>query len=299
MGISMKKGSRTSKWLVWAACLATMTAFFASDTAVVGASTASAQANVTVTPTRLVFEDRDRSEELVLLNRGNEAVTYRVALIGMHMTDEGSLERVEEPVGDQLFAHDLLRFAPRQVHIEPGQSQRIRVMVRKPPDLEEGEYRSHMLFQAVPDSSGDSDEEVEDDDQLALRLNIISGISIATIVRHGELSVDMEIEDLGLIEGDEETPGDELRFVLNRDGDRSVYGDIKAEYVPEGAEDAEETIVIGQRNGTAVYTPNEKRSIAVPITMPDGASTQGGRIVVTYSDRDSGEPLASEYFELP
>ncbi len=278
-------------------------AIFVVDVPVVGVSTAEAQPNVTVAPTRLVFEDRDRTEELVLLNRGDEAVTYRVSLIGMKMEDDGSLERIDEPGDGQQFAHELLRFAPRQVHLGPGESQRIRVSVRKPSDLEEGEYRSHMLFQAVPDTPAtDGDGTDEDDGELALRLNIISGISIAAIVRHGELSADIEIDDLDYVESDDEQMPDMLRFRLHRDGEQSVYGDLRAEFLPDGAGEAGdeevEPVTISRRNGTAVYTPNDSRDLEMPVHPPDDVELDGGRIVVTY-ETESGETLTTGDIELP
>lgn len=287
----------------WLATIGLIAAILLVDVPDLGISTATAQQNVTVTPTRVVFDERDRTKELVLLNRGNEEVTYRASLIGMKMTDEGSLERIDEPEDDQQFAHDLLRFAPRQVHLEPGESQRIRVSVRKPEDLEEGEYRSHMLFQAVPEARDDDGEDA-DGDQLALQLNIISGLSIPAIVRHGELSADVSMQDLEFVEQDDDATPDRVRMRLNRDGDRSVYGDIDVEFIPDQqtaddeSDEAPEPVMLARRGGTAVYTPNDWRDLEIPIQQPEDYSLDEGRIVVTYESDETGETLTSGEIEF-
>lgn len=256
-------------------------------------SVASAQ-NVTITPTRVTFEDRTRTEEITLVNRSNQEITYRLQLIAMKMTEDGDLERVEAPEQLQV-AHDMLRFAPRQVNIEPGQSQRVRMSVRKPAELDDGEYRSHLMFQAVPDAPDDDDETVEG---IAIRLNVISGVSIPIIVRHGELSADVDIDDLEFRTDDENPDLKSVAFRVDRDGDRSVYGDLTVRYIPEGAGANTEPIVVGRRNGTAVYTPNERRNLEVRLRTPEEVSLDGGILLVEYRDKDD-EVLATGRLELP
>ena len=38
----------------------------------------------------------------------------------------------------------MIRYAPRRVTVPPGGSQQIRILLRRPRDLEPGEYRSHL-----------------------------------------------------------------------------------------------------------------------------------------------------------
>lgn len=285
----------------WLAAIGLVVGVLLADVPLIGPSSAVAQQNVTIAPTRVVFEDRDRTEELVLFNRGEQDVTYRISLIAMEMDEDGGLDRIDdEPSDDLQLAHELLRFAPRQVHLEPGESQRIRMSVRKPAELDEGEYRSHLLFQAVPEARDDTDPETGDDD-LALRINLISGISIPAIVRHGELSADIDIRDLEFVPADGDGVRDRVRFSLNRDGDRSTYGEIDVEFVPDQPEattEQPEPITLTRRAGTAVYTPNERRNFEMPIDRPEDYSLDEGRIRVTYMSEESGEPLATTETEI-
>lgn len=271
-----------------------------SLTSVVGQGISEAQAgNVTVAPTRVVFEGRDRSEELVLLNRGSRAVTYRISVITMKMNDQGRLERLEEPEDGQKVADDLIRFAPRQVHLEPGVAQRVRVMVRKPADLEEGEYRSHMLFQAVPEAGPPPEASDVESGQLALRLNIISGLSIPIIVRHGELSAHAELQDLEFLESADDDQPDLLELQLLRSGERSLYGDLEVVFVAD-EEDAE-PVTVARRNGTALYTPNSQRPLQLALAPPEDIVLEKGRLVVTFTERseDGSGATATEELALP
>lgn len=296
----MKHGSTTKSTAVALTGILMFAVIAVWDVSEMSVTTASAQQNVTIAPTRVVFEERDRTQELVLFNQGSETVTYRISLVGMKMTGDGSLERLEQPEDGHLFAHDLLRFAPRQVQLEPGESQRVRMSVRKPEDLEDGEYRSHVMFQGVPNTD-DEDEFEASDEELALRLNIITGLSIPAIVRHGELSVDVDMEDVELVEGDPDAGvGDRVSMRLLREGDRSVYGDLRVEFIPDDAEQGGEAepVVIGRRGGTALYTPNEYRDISLGLTIPDEISLDDGRILVTYEEDETGETLTSKEVEL-
>lgn len=293
----------TPKYLRWGACLATVFGLFVVQALVGATPTAHAQGNVTIAPTRVVFEGRERSKELMLLNRGSETVTYRISLIQMSMTKEGKLVRADKPAGGEKFADKMLRFAPRQVHLKPGVAQRVRVMVRKPAELEDDEYRSHMLFQAMPKSAATVDQQV-DGGKLALRLNIVSGISIPVIVRHGKLSAKTKIKGLNFRQGKKLDEPDVLEFEMTRKGDKSTYGNLTVKFIPK-AEEAE-PITLAKLGGVAIYTTHELRKFEIPLKPPEGLDVaeamklEDGRIVVTYRERseDGGALLASEELSL-
>jgi len=102
-----------------------------------------------VAPTRLVFEGRKRSAELNLSNIGRARATYRITLVRMDMDEGGAFqEKALDPGAEGMQA--LFRFSPREVTLDPQESQTVRIQVRKPAELEAGEYRLHMVFRAVP-----------------------------------------------------------------------------------------------------------------------------------------------------
>ena len=53
----------------------------------------------------------------------------------------------------RLSAADLVRYSPRQVELAPGEVQTVRIQIRKPEGLKDGEYHSHLVFQGYLRSS--------------------------------------------------------------------------------------------------------------------------------------------------
>ena len=239
--------------------------------------------NVTITPTRVVFERRTRSEVISLLNNGSEPATYRVSVINMRMLDNGSFERIEDGAAreGEKFAKGMFRYAPRQVVLEPGAVQRLRILLRKPPELPEGEYRSHLFIQAIPkQGAGRSIEAGSAQGGFSIQLTIIPGVTLPVIVRHGNLSATATLSDFSLTPAGAGKSTPELFLRINRSGDRSLYGDLVATYYPAGQKNG---IVVSQINLIAIYTPNASRSVTMRLTVPEDVKIAGGRIEVTYS----------------
>ena len=92
----------------------------------------------------------------------------------------------------------LIRYSPRQVTLEPRVAQTVRVQLRLPADLPPGEYRSHLLFRAVPSAEA-APPTTSPAAELSIQLTAIYGISIPVIVRHGETSVTTTLSELDLV----------------------------------------------------------------------------------------------------
>ena len=233
-----------------------------------------------VAPTRVVFDDRTRSAQLSLANKGSETATYRISLINMRMDDNGQLVEVETPESDEKFAEKLIRYSPRQVVLEPGAAQAIRLLLRKSADLAEGEYRSHMLFRAIPEEGGVSVEAPAEPNAVSVNLIPVFGISIPVIVRHGNLSADVRVSDIQVLPTDEQNTLPRAAFTLVRDGAQSAFGDLHVTLEKAGSS----PVVLGQVMRLAVYTPNKSRRVTVPLRVPDGASLSGGTLKVVFTN---------------
>jgi len=233
-----------------------------------------------VAPTRVVFDDRTRSAQLSLANKGSETATYRISLINMRMDDNGQLIEIDRPGEGELFAENLIRYSPRQVVLEPGAAQTIRLLLRKPADLAPGEYRSHMLFRAIPEDGGVSVEAPADPNALSVNLIPIFGISIPVIVRHGDLSADVSLADIQVLPPDEQNTMPRAAFTLVRDGQRSAFGDLHVTLEKAG----ETPVVVGQIMRLAVYTPNKSRRVTVQLRVPDDTTLSGGTLKVVFTN---------------
>lgn len=253
-----------------------------------------------VSPTRVVFEGRDRAETLSLSNRGSTTATFRISIVNMVMDDNGELREVDPIPADLKTAEALIQYAPRQVVIPPGGTQAVRLSLRKPANLPDGEYRSHIFFRAVPpESAGQSVSSAgPQDNSLEIRLIPIYGITIPAIVRHGTLDLKVGIGPIALEDVD---GGKAAAFTLTRSGTRSSFGDIRIVYRRAAGG---EPLVVGQITRLAVYTPNASRKVLVPLQLPDGVTLGAGTLEVSYTAAAEegtapGTPLASQTLRLP
>ena len=112
----------------------------------------SAQAGIgdlLVAPTRIVL-DGGRGTEIILNNIGEDVATYRISVELRRMTPDGVLHDVTEPNAAEQLAQSMISYAPRRVTLAPREPQTIRISARAPKDIQDGEYRVHLLFRAVP-----------------------------------------------------------------------------------------------------------------------------------------------------
>ncbi len=242
-----------------------------------------------VAPGRLVFEGRKRSGELNLSNIGTTKSTYRISLVRMEMDEHGNFK--ELPVDPDLAGlQAMFRFSPREVVLEPQESQAVRIQIRKPAELPAGEYRLHMVFRAVPATPEPSTVPPPTPQGVSVTLIPIYGMAIPVIIRHGETSSKVTIADPRF--GDQRRS---LLFRLDRAGNQSVYGDLEATLLPASGPPK----VLAKAVGLAVYTPNPARHVTLPLPA-DVPLPPGSRIRITYSQplQDGGAKLAETFLPL-
>lgn len=252
-----------------------------------------AQGDLLITPRRVVFEGNKQIEEITLANTGQDTAFYSISFLQYHMTEDGSFDEITEPKPGQRFADPVLRYFPRSIELAPGESQVVRMQLRRLPNMEEGEYRSHLYFRAVPDERPLGEEDVlTDTTAIGIRLTPIFGISIPVIVRIGNLSASLSINGLAL----EKT--EKSRFVLktelNREGSKSIYGDLIADYFAPGVE----PVNVGLVRGIAVYTPNTLRRFSMPLNVPEWVDLSKGKLVVRFSSSNEAKPEVFDEKEL-
>lgn len=240
-----------------------------------------AQGDLLITPNRVIFEGRKQKEELNLINTGKETTTYSVSFVQRRMNEDGSFKIIEVPDSGQMFADPYLRIYPRQVTLESGEAQVVMLQCRRRPDMEAGEYRSHLYFRSEKDYVAlGSESAAKETKSLSVQVIPIFGMSIPIIIRSGEVSAQASLSDLKL-ENDTEN-NIYLSFVLNRTGNISVYGNLKVEYIPEHGKG----VVIGGKNGVAVYTNLNKRNVSIRLNKTSEVDFNTGTLRLSYNSRD-------------
>ncbi len=232
-----------------------------------------AHADLTIVPTRVVLEERDRNAVLTIVNRGDHAETFRLSWQHLRQLRDGRYQEIATPAADDLFADVMIRLSPRQITLEPGEQQIVRLLLRKPPDLPPGEYRSHLLFSAEPQVLGTPQ---ASSGAIGIELKVAYGLSIPVIVRHGPLSASASLSftwrrvDKMLA----------VTALIERQGNKSVYGDILVQYQPPQGE----PVTLRELQGLSVLPPSTEHEVPIDIAVPPELSLAHGRIKVTYRE---------------
>lgn len=212
-------------------------------------------AGLLINPKRIVLEERERAAALDLLNDGTEKSRYQIYFEQKVMREDGSIVDLENLDPDATYAKDMIRYSPRRVDIEPGARQTIRVAARRPKNLPEGEYVSHLVFKEIPIQSAAS--ENSEDEELSVVLKPKLKIAIPIIVRKGALSASAGIKDVRFVE--DEGANGAFVATLTRVGSVSLYGSVEV-YDYSGGQIGERLAV---SKGVGVYTEVAERSVTV------------------------------------
>ncbi|MDA0902162.1 MAG: hypothetical protein O3B09_01970 [Proteobacteria bacterium] len=246
-------------------------------------------ASLTVAPTRVEFEGRQRTSEVKLINKANVTTTYRISLQHLRMKDDGSYEQIEEgEANGEKFVDDIIRYSPRRVTLKPKEIQIIRLMIRKPKGMEAGEYRSHMLFQEEADPSFGADIEKKKgsgDGKIQIVLKPLFGISIPIIVKHGDISASAELE-VAELRTEKTADGEDKILTVNvkRSGNGSIFGNIIATFKPDGSDQEYE---VGFMSGVSALYPYKNRMVSARLDLTKVKNFKGTLNITLYG-REKG-----------
>ena len=93
---------------------------------------ATSMAKLLVTPTRIDLNNSNKVQALKLINESNEEVTYRIGYMYQNMNADGSYTKLtDEEIGKRSEIEKMVMYSPRQVTLEPKQTQTVRFALRR------------------------------------------------------------------------------------------------------------------------------------------------------------------------
>ena len=245
-------------------------------------SVSKAYADITITPTRVVFEDRDRFSEVTLVNSGNKAETYDIGWQFYRMFEgrEAPYELVESSVTEFDLTQHMV-YTPRRVTLAPGAKQKIRLALRRPPEVQPGEYRAHMTFKGVRDDLN-TDGQAATTTSAAVKINV--SYSIPVVFRAGEPDIAASIDNVSF----QRNPNNgllEALVTISRSG--SPYGVLGHLFVydPTGK-------VIGEISNAHIFPEIQTRIFKVPLTDESNISGGNIKLVLKHYSKDEGKIYA-------
>jgi fimbrial chaperone protein len=237
-----------------------------------------ANANLLINPTRVQLNPGDRSTELTLINTSNEATTYRLEWVEKLAKEGGGYnEMTPEQIAKFPVASSMLRFTPRNVTLQPNERQTIKLALRRPANLPAGEYRSHLLFKAMPSENAVNAPQ----NGQSMAVNIVLSFAIPVVVRQGELQYQVNAEDISLA-FDPKTKEAKVRVHMSRAGMHSVLGDISAYWTPKNGSE----ILIAKSTEYSIWTELSKTYADLNWVGTDFAFTDGKLRVVYEGSKD-------------
>jgi P pilus assembly chaperone PapD len=270
-------------------------------------------ANLNLTPRRVVFDRKKRTEAVYVFNQGNATATFDVALIDRVMLPSGEILPLADAAGKGAVAtaaaarvhsaKDLLIVTPSRLTLEPGKGKTIRIRATIPDGTEPIEYRSHLTVTTVPPADFGLTAEAAaaaQSNELVFRVQSVFGISIPLIVRGDALAA---AASLGPIRLDHQpmspdgskppVPTPVLVTEIRREGARSLYGNIEVR-----AGSGRNAQAIGAVRGIGIYAELDNREVRIPLSREPKA---GEPLSIVFIDDEikPGTELTRGSFSAP
>lgn len=240
-------------------------------------SSQQAYANLMITPTRVLFDDNNKTSVVTLLNSTKKTKTYRIELVNKIQQDTGKYVDISADASyPGQSARDFLRYSPRVVTIEPGKYQKIKLRLRLPAELSPGEYRTHLAMRVIDNDVQVNAQQSETAATEGMKASIIPRVSfsIPVIVRHGDVAMETKIKSVELLPSTNSKAKPSLGVEIQRTGNSSSFGLMNA-YMK--APNTNQVQKIGQLNNVALYTELESRQVKIPLwidSIPNNAVIQ-------------------------
>ncbi|MBQ4831898.1 molecular chaperone [Pseudoalteromonas sp. MMG010] len=235
-------------------------------------------ANLLISPTRVAFDERQRVEKIILINDSKQHQTYRLQWQEKIAKPEGGFYTLDDTMTNPKALSSMIRVSPSQVSLAPGERQIVKLALRKPKGLVAQEYRSHLLFRALPNDTSSSKEL-----NAGVNVNFILSYSIPIILRQGKLErPKVGIEDIKLVKA-ETNDVSSIRLTMSQTGQYSSFGSIEAFYTANNTSTETKVAIL---NGFSIF-PEIDKKIANVSLLEKGLLNLPGKLRVIYKGADN------------
>ncbi|RZM80107.1 fimbrial biogenesis chaperone [Pseudoalteromonas rubra] len=240
-------------------------------------------ASLMISPTRVVFDERQRHAKVFLINSSQEYKTYRLSFKEKRALPQGGYQDIASE-DNPMRLSELLRMTPKQVRLAPGERQVVKLALRRKRDMAEGEYRSHLFFQALPNGQ----EQAQPGG--GIRLNMIMSYSIPVIYRQSTSLPQVEIEQAQILRSDTGLY-DKVAITLKRNGNASSFGNLRVLWRQNQQAQWQQ---IALTNSYSIYPEVSRAQLQLTILKPQLLKNpRSGQLKVVY---DGGSEYAQQQF---
>jgi fimbrial chaperone protein len=231
-------------------------------------------ASLLVTPSRIAFDARDRSKEVILVNTSNQVRSYKLEWVNQRQNEKGEYVKLaDEELEAFGGAEQYLRFSPRRVTLQAGESQKVKLMARRRGNMPLPEYRSHLKFIALPPDLVNKTNEDSVGEGISMKLHLLLSYTIPVILRTESPSAKVSISNMTF--ADIATNRQVLSFQMDKTKATSVYGNFTVYHLLNGNEKA-----VGFLNGVNFFHEQEKVQMQIP--MHNKLTSVSGELKIVY-----------------
>lgn len=234
-----------------------------------------ASANLLVSPTRVVFEGKDRTKDIVLINTTNQERSYRVEWTEKTVNNRGKYIDIKEQESSSA-ASEYIRFSPRQVTLKPGERQVVKFMLRRNNSMQKPEYRSHILFTALPLRVSESQDSQQG---VSIKLNVLTSYSVPIMIRTIDPDGSISIDNINISRNKNDAPIIQVAF--SKTGSSSKTGNVNIYFQASGSGEEKK---VGILNGVNFF--HEASVLQLELPWLDYAGPVNGTLRAEYVGRD-------------
>jgi hypothetical protein len=220
----------------------------------------SSNANLALSEYRLLFDNKTKTNSLLLRNTSDNTMTFSIEITHQNMTKEGNLMPISEA---QMLGHSakkMLRYSPRRGKIKPRGVQAVRFNVRKPANIANGEYRSVLRIVSQMQKTNIND---------SLSVTPKIAYSIPIIIRHGQVFAEAQLKSPNLVM---QNGHPTMQFTIASEGNRSLFGNA---YIVDSKNNE-----IGRIDNIALYPPLKERLVYIPLV-----SATKGEVTIHFDEQ--------------
>lgn len=240
------------------------------------------KADLLITPTRVVFNEGERIEEVILVNSSNEDRSYALSWSHLIQKAGGDYRQLSEAErGTFLSASEYIRFTPRRLTLEPGQNQRIKLMLRPTSDIKGKELRSHLKFTVIPNEVLEEPEpEQQVTEGISMKLNLFLNYTIPIIIKGHSKTPDISINNIQVQNALSSDNIADIAFSLNKTQPYSFFGDMTAYFK---SDNSSEFVPVGYLNNLSMFHESERMNIIISWT--EQVPLQNGELKIIYKGK--------------
>lgn len=258
--------------------------------------TLQAYSSLLVSPTRITFEQRERVEEVVLVNTSQEVRRYKLEWVEKRQESTNSYtDLLDTEAADFSTASPFIRFSPRRVTLRPNESQTIKLLARRSSNMTEPEYRSHLKFTALPPELTDRKEPNVISSGMNMELMLLLSYTVPVILRTEKSNVAVNIADVEIHISADNSKHTEVVVALTRVGTTSAYGNLTLLHRTNSTEPFG---AVGFTNGVNLFHEISKNTIVIPWTEKPFVGVGEIKIVFEAANSKSSALYAEKIIKL-